>query len=662
MDEQKIIDIKVQVDKSDVDKSFKDIQKQSQQTSDKVSKSSKKMNDAMMRDAKKSTDKLQKQFQDLQKQMTKALDSTKLGRQLSNTLSKVKTQISDTLGNINITANVRTNSQQQTSQPNSQSQIGLGGLGGAVASGAVMNSQLAQMHDTLSSISNVKVTEVFEDVAPEIQDVIKGVENFKQELEQNYAELGEEFDFSEFNKSFEAQFQSIQQAFDKLNTDKTGNSFRELQRLLSDLESQLSALGINSKELNNMLSKTEAISKRVGMGRKGATTIVSDEQIATVGEAVNKVKELESLARSGLNRVSFLEGIEQDIANLTQLQNKLGETGRKAEAIKLGNALNDFAQRAREAGLELNNVNDMQRLFNDIMNSSSRLTKQQCQAMLQYSDNTIVGLHRITQAQQQQVQSTNTVAQSQTRLQKVMQGLSQSYQTYAPKIQSCIDKIKTKTAQWLSSHKKTADGIQNANKKMSSSFKSLLNAMMPFLSIYAVFSGIKTSITNAMESIETDNMFNTVFGSSSQEMNQWVSEVNKTLGLGITNTKQYTATISQMGRAMGLTGTQAMEMSQKMATMAGDISSFYNVDLSQAQQDLQSALSGSNEVLTKYGIVLREDIIKQYAYANGIATMGAELTSAQRAMTLTMMVEQQLGVANGDLAHSLEFGASYGNI
>lgn len=87
MDEQKVIDIKVQVDKSDVDKSFKDIQKQSQQTSDKVSKSSKKMNDNMVKDSKKATDKLSKQFESLSKQMTKALDSTKLGKQLNTTLS-----------------------------------------------------------------------------------------------------------------------------------------------------------------------------------------------------------------------------------------------------------------------------------------------------------------------------------------------------------------------------------------------------------------------------------------------------------------------------------------------------------------------------------------------------------------------------------------------
>ena len=222
-----------------------------------------------------------------------------------------------------------------------------------------------------------------------------------------------------------------------------------------------------------------------------------------------------------------------------------------------------------------------------------------------------------------------------------------------PKQLALIDKMKQKLKEWGSQHQKTAKQIKSANKGLTSSFKSLLSAMMPFLSIYAVFTGLKNAITNAMESIETDNMFNTVFGSSASDMNKWVSEVNKTLGLGITNTKQYTATITQMGRAMGLTGTQAMEMSQKMTLMAGDISSFYNTDLATVQSDLRSALSGSFETMDKYGVVLRATTIQQFAYANGIAKTGAELTNAQRAMATTMMIEQQLGLANGDLARSL---------
>ena len=66
--------------------------------------------------------------------------------------------------------------------------------------------------------------------------------------------------------------------------------------------------------------------------------------------------------------------------------------------------------------------------------------------------------------------------------------------------------------------------------------------------------------------------------------------------------------------------------------------------------------------MDKYGIVLRANTINQFAYANGIARVGAELTNAQRAMTVTMMIEQQLGLANGDLARSINSPANQSRI
>lgn len=240
--------------------------------------------------------------------------------------------------------------------------------------------------------------------------------------------------------------------------------------------------------------------------------------------------------------------------------------------------------------------------------------------------------------------------------------LSDSCKTAFTKISGFVKKATTSVVNFAKEHRETANKVKSANSKMSGSFKALLATMAPFLTIYGVFNLLKTSVTDAMESVETLNMFNTVFGNSASVMNDWINTMNETLGLSKTNTQQYTATIMQMGRAMGLASNDAMAMSQKMAIMAGDISSFFNTDLATAQQDLRSALSGSFETMDKYGIVLRASTVQQYAYANGIAKVGSELTNAQRAMATTMMIEQQLGVANGDLARSINSPANQARI
>ena len=204
--------------------------------------------------------------------------------------------------------------------------------------------------------------------------------------------------------------------------------------------------------------------------------------------------------------------------------------------------------------------------------------------------------------------------------------------------------------------------VTKSSKNMQKGFKSLLSSITPMLSIVGIFSTLKSAVTNAMESIETNNMFDVVFGDSATEMDAWVQHMNKTLGLGVTDTKKFSATVMQMGSAMGMTSQDAMEMSKSMVKMSGDISSFYDADITQVQEDLRSAISGSYETMDKYGVVLRQATVEQFAYENGIASMGAELTNAQRVMATTLYIEQALGKANGDLARSINSPANQARI
>lgn len=424
----------------------------------------------------------------------------------------------------------------------------------------------------------------------------------------------------------------------------------------SNVEKAFTDIEKSSEQMSNKVDKSN---QRVNQSFTGIEKQVKDTaaqmqkafqkvNMSGLVKSMNKIKQTVSRSMQQVKTQMKLPNLNADMGNIQNLQVKLETSKSKEDAITLGNALMSLEQKLNKVGVSLANVNRIQNLNNTLAASNTKLTNVQRRSMLAYS--------KLSISELRQVQS------EQGKLAIGIGKVVASYRTYAPKVASLIDKIKTKTSQWLSNHNKTAKGIQSANKKISSSFKSLLSAMMPFLSIYAIFTGLKNAINDAMESIETDNMFNTVFGSSAKQMNDWVKEVNRTLGLGITDTKKYTATISQMGRAMGLTGAQAMEMSQKMALMAGDISSFYDTDIANVQADLRSALSGSFETMDKYGIVLRATTIQQFAYANGIAKTGAELTNAQRAMATTMMIEQQLGLANGDLARSINSPANQARI
>lgn len=657
MNEEKVIPIKIKVDNSEAEKALKDVEKSSTKMADNVTKNSKKANDNMMKNTKSATAKITKYFKDLNKQITNSVDVSKLTRDMAKGISQMKSQMANAFKDVKFDIDVNASGSNMANIASSL--LGAGAItSSASATGAILNKQLSQMDDTLSNMPKIELVDMFKEATPELDEVVKGVELLEQLL--NEINFGEDVDLKEVAKSIKAQMESIQQAFNNLETTKSQQALSNFKNEVRNLTTTLEGLGVPGSVIDELTSKISNLTKTRGF--KPKDTIISDEDINKSREAIDILKNLSSSATKGINRVDFLKGLEEDIDNLSTLQSKLDETGKKADAIALGKGFESFVNSAKEAGYEVANLNSLLDTYNEILKSKTILTNDQRNAMLQYSTVAISSLQQITATQQAQTQaqvnSTNVVVQSQSRLAAAFGKLKSSYQSYAPKITSLIDKIKNKTKEWFNTHDKASKGIKKANKGLSDSFKSLLKSILPFVSAYAIFNTLKKSINDAMESIETDNMFNTVFGSSSKEMNDWVSEVNKTLGLGITDTKKYTATISQMGRAMGLTGQQAKDMSQKMAIMAGDISSFYDTDLVNVQNDLRSALSGSFETMDKYGIVLRASTIQQYAYANGIANTGAELTNAQRAMATTMMIENQLGLANGDLARSINSPAN----
>lgn len=584
MDEQKVIDIKVQVDKSDVDKSFKDIQKQSQQTSDKVSKSSKKMNDNMVKDSKKATDKLSKQFESLSKQMTKALDSTKLGKQLSNTLSKVKTQLTDTLSNLNI--NVKANVQQQANGQQG-SQIDLGNainMIGLEQMGNLISKELALIGGDLGNVFNKLPNQLENDMKDTVSSVQPHVENMKQLIQ------------------------------DLANTDfDLGIDPNDTKSILTGMiEDEMMALE-DFKKLPERIGKVIEMTKKQMEGLSGEELEQGFQRLDSLGkEYLNSVKQSEALVSqaekniSDLKKALVFENLDSMIGDLDKVFSVWENSPTKANAKPIIDQLTAMKQAFREVGISTEMFDDALYQWALMNEKGTKSTVGLKNALNQsrdaikltniaYRDSVNVASQTVS-VNSRMAQSTSQVVQSQSKMQRIMQGLASSYQQYAPKIQSYIDKIKTKTTQWLSSHKKTADGIQSANKKMSSSFKSLLSAMMPFLSIYAIFNGLKNSVSNAMDAIETESKFGAVFGSQASEMSKWINQLNKELGVNTTQMQDYTSTLYSMGTNLGFTSQEAVKFSQDLSMLSQDMASFYNIDGQDAFDKLKSYMAGSTEV------------------------------------------------------------------
>jgi len=156
-----------------------------------------------------------------------------------------------------------------------------------------------------------------------------------------------------------------------------------------------------------------------------------------------------------------------------------------------------------------------------------------------------------------------------------------------------------------------------------------------------------------MEAQETVGMFTSVFGQSSEEMEEWIENVNATLGVSIVQLQRETAYIYSMAYAMGLGENNSKTLAKSIAGLSEDLSHFYNVSSEEAYNKLQSALVGQTRGLKEWGIVLDDSTIKQIAYSKGIAKAGEELTEQQKVLARYEAILIQTGAAQGSAVREL---------
>ena len=124
--------------------------------------------------------------------------------------------------------------------------------------------------------------------------------------------------------------------------------------------------------------------------------------------------------------------------------------------------------------------------------------------------------------------------------------------------------------------------------------------------------------------------------------------------LGVTQTEFNAATVRFSAFAEKIVGDggNVAGFIDNITTRATDFASVFNIDVAEALQVFQSGLSGEAEPLKRFGINLLDSEVKAYAYANGIATVGQELTETQKVQARYGLLLQSTNKVQGDFANT----------
>lgn len=163
----------------------------------------------------------------------------------------------------------------------------------------------------------------------------------------------------------------------------------------------------------------------------------------------------------------------------------------------------------------------------------------------------------------------------------------------------------------------------------------------------------KNAIKAAMDVVESESLFTVSMGSMGAAARAWSEDLQASLGLNAYEIRRSVGVFYNMTTSMGLARKEAYKLSTELTELAYDMASFYNMPVEEMLIKLQSGITGETEPLKRIGILVLDNVIKQYAYAEGIANVGDELTEQQKVMARYIAIMAQTRNAQGDLARTI---------
>lgn len=123
----------------------------------------------------------------------------------------------------------------------------------------------------------------------------------------------------------------------------------------------------------------------------------------------------------------------------------------------------------------------------------------------------------------------------------------------------------------------------------------------------------KKSVEAASDLVEVQNVVDTTFGSSADQIDRWAKTQAGAYGLSELQAKQFSGYLGSMLQTSGIGQAESAEMAMNLSELAGDLASFYNVGIEEAYKKLQSGLAGEREPLLRYGLDLGADSVGAFA-------------------------------------------------
>ena len=189
--------------------------------------------------------------------------------------------------------------------------------------------------------------------------------------------------------------------------------------------------------------------------------------------------------------------------------------------------------------------------------------------------------------------------------------------------------------------------LGNAGAKMKSvGDKLAIGVTTPIIGLGVAAAKLASDLNESLNKIDV------AFGKDANKVKAWSNTTLKSFGIAKGTALDMASNYGDMATSMGLPTGAASVMSEKLVGLAGDLSSFKNIGISEANTALTAIFTGETESLKSLGIVMTQVNLQDFAASKGIKTKIADMSEQEKVQLRYNFVLEKTKNAQGDFART----------
>lgn len=246
-----------------------------------------------------------------------------------------------------------------------------------------------------------------------------------------------------------------------------------------------------------------------------------------------------------------------------------------------------------------------------------------------------------------------------------MEKIARGFAAFPSRIQNLIKantKLNTSQKKVNSYYKKASSSQETLQKVTDKSALSFVNLAakisITYMAMRRIVTTVSSFIKKSSDYVENVNLFTVAMGEYADAAKSYAESVGEILGIDPGEWMRNQGVFMTLATGFGVATDRAAVMSEQLTQLGYDISSFFNIDVGDAMQKLQSGLSGELEPLRRIGYDLSQAKLEATALALGIDKSVASMTQAEKAQLRYYAIMTQVTTAHGDMARTLDAPAN----